>query len=107
MSCPVFQSAAKIGFSEWRPEFRNLFLPANPLHYSFERKLGDRKERQIDGGEDGIRTIECSTLYRLARPYSDAGTKALIGISASASVRVTTERRRTAGTIPPCRDNIN
>ena len=36
------------------------------------------------GGEGGIRTIECSALYRLAWPCSNTGNKALIGIWVSA-----------------------
>src|SRR3981189_2277932 len=37
-----------------------------------------------DGGEGGIRPIECGASYRLAWPCSDTENKALTGISASA-----------------------
>ena len=64
--------------------FAIYFLPANPLHRSFEQKLGDKKKRQIDGGESGIRTVECSALYRLAWACSVTGNKPLIRISVPA-----------------------
>jgi hypothetical protein len=50
--------------------FAIYFLPADPFHRSFEQKLGDTKERQIDGewvGFKPLNAVPCTGLHGLVR----------------------------------------